>query len=130
MGSLPLWDAGSKQVDGAFATVLWGNSRDGVKRRAFVGRYGWPRLRVYRGGLGGDSSGRWSHTSWVPLARLNKTATSENSLRDRTGGMVRVTRKARFFEKDRIELGREDAIRHLRGRSEGDLEMFWSLCVF
>lgn len=44
--------------------------------------------------------------------------------------MVRVTRKARFFEKDRIELGREDAIRHLRGRSEGDLEMFWSLCVF
>lgn len=75
---------GSGQVDRTFATVLWGNSKDGVKRRVFVGRYGSFRLRVVpRGGLGeGGLSGRWSQTV---LARLRE----EGNARELTAGQER-----------------------------------------
>lgn len=114
------------QVDKTFATVLWGNIRDRVKR-VFVGMY-WPRLSVvHQGGLGAKTLPRWSQTSWTPLARLlGKKAIPGNSLRDRTGGMVCVTRKEGFFLKgDRVDLEREDAIRYFFGCSEWDLELSW-----
>lgn len=63
-----------------------------------------------------------------PLARLleGKKAVPGKSLRDRTGGMVCVTRKERFFLKgDRVDLEREDAIRYFFGCSERDLEISW-----
>lgn len=82
---MPPRDVGSGQVDRTFATVLWGNSRDGVKRRVFVGRYGCLRLRVApRGGLGeGGLSGRWSQTV---LARLIE---GEGNARELTAGQDR-----------------------------------------
>lgn len=71
-----------------------------------MGTYGGPRLRVVlRGGLAARGVfGRWSQTSWTPLATLieGEKETPGNSLRDRTGGMVRVTRNERFFRETEL----------------------------
>lgn len=82
---------GSGQVGKTFATVLWGNRRDRAKRRVFMGRYGWPRLRVVRrGGFGSEKSLRTGKSGQLDLSgQVNRRGEGnpENSLRDRRDGM-------------------------------------------
>ena len=96
---------GSGQVGKTFATVLWGNRRDRAKG-VFMGRYGWPRVRVGPAGrFGSEKSLRTGKSGQLDLSgQVNRRGEGnpENSLRDRTEEMECVTRSERVFRETEL----------------------------
>lgn len=91
---------GSGQVDRTFATVLWGSSRDRVKSRVFVGRYGWPRSQGRPSGrLGSERSLRTVESDQEDPAGQVGNARELTAGQDWRNGMRDKGRKGFFRER-------------------------------